>query len=159
MQWSRNRALLAIWLFGAAATTGAVLWFWNSGELRSRDAARAAASEALARHSLDCHNDIEQSGDLVIEPKALAEVQARPGLSAPQAVPVKILPGETFESAQYDTLSAVCSALAQHYPIRHIAGHEHIAPERKKDPGPGFEWALLQRELGWPDSWFPAAGF
>lgn len=68
------------------------------------------------------------------------------------------LEGETFESAQYDTLSAVCSALAQHYPIRHIAGHEHIAPERKKDPGPGFEWALLQRELGWPDSWFPAAG-
>jgi AmpD protein len=67
------------------------------------------------------------------------------------------LEGETFESAQYDTLAAVCSALAQHYPIRHIAGHEHIAPGRKKDPGPGFEWALLQRELGWPDSWFPAA--
>ncbi len=68
------------------------------------------------------------------------------------------LEGEAFEPAQYDTLAAVCSALAQHYPIRHIAGHEHIAPGRKKDPGPGFEWALLQRELGWPDSWFPAAG-
>jgi N-acetyl-anhydromuramoyl-L-alanine amidase len=67
------------------------------------------------------------------------------------------LEGERFEPAQYDTLAAVCSALAQHYPIRHVAGHEHIAPVRKKDPGPGFEWALLQRELGWPDTWFPAA--
>ena len=67
------------------------------------------------------------------------------------------LEGETFEPAQYDTLAAVCSALAQHYPIRHVAGHEHIAPGRKKDPGPGFEWTLLQRELGWPDGWFPAA--
>ena len=34
-----------------------------------------------------------------LEPQAFAEAQARPGLSAPQAVPVKILPGETFEAA------------------------------------------------------------
>ena len=67
------------------------------------------------------------------------------------------LEGETFEAAQYEALAAVCSALAQHYPIRHIAGHEHIAPVRKIDPGPGFEWAQLQRELGWPQEWFPAA--
>jgi N-acetyl-anhydromuramoyl-L-alanine amidase len=67
------------------------------------------------------------------------------------------LEGETFEPAQYDTLAAVCAALAQHYPIRHVAGHEHIAPARKKDPGEGFEWARLRRELGWPQEWFPAA--
>jgi murein DD-endopeptidase MepM/ murein hydrolase activator NlpD len=34
-----------------------------------------------------------------LEPQALAEAQQRPGLSEPQAVPVKILPGETFEAA------------------------------------------------------------
>lgn len=34
-----------------------------------------------------------------LEPQAIAEAQARPGLSEPKAVPVKILPGETFEAA------------------------------------------------------------
>ncbi|HYE40481.1 MAG TPA: 1,6-anhydro-N-acetylmuramyl-L-alanine amidase AmpD, partial [Ramlibacter sp.] len=65
------------------------------------------------------------------------------------------LEGETFESAQYEALAALCAALAQHYPIRHVAGHEHIAPGRKNDPGAGFEWARLQREVGWPPEWFP----
>jgi AmpD protein len=65
------------------------------------------------------------------------------------------LEGETFEPAQYEALSALCAAIAQHYPIRHIAGHEHIAPVRKKDPGPGFAWDVLRRELGWPRDWFP----
>jgi AmpD protein len=67
------------------------------------------------------------------------------------------LEGERFEPAQYEALAAVGSAIAQHYPIRHIAGHEHIAPARKKDPGPGFDWALLQRALAWPAEWFPTA--
>lgn len=68
------------------------------------------------------------------------------------------LEGGTFEPAQYEALAAVCAAIAQHYPIRHIAGHEHIAPGRKKDPGENFDWALLQRELGWGDAMFPPLG-
>ena len=67
------------------------------------------------------------------------------------------LEGETFEDAQYEALSAVCAAIGQHYPIRHVAGHEHIAPVRKKDPGAGFAWAELKSALGWPDDWFPRA--
>ncbi|MDB5953559.1 MAG: ampD [Ramlibacter sp.] len=67
------------------------------------------------------------------------------------------LEGETFEDAQYEALSAVCAAIGQHYPIRHVAGHEHIAPGRKNDPGAGFEWAELERALGWPADWFPRA--
>jgi len=67
------------------------------------------------------------------------------------------LEGERFEPAQYEALSAVCAAIGQHYPIRHVAGHEHIAPDRKKDPGPGFDWAEVQRDLGWPAEWFPSA--
>ncbi|HLO62542.1 MAG TPA: 1,6-anhydro-N-acetylmuramyl-L-alanine amidase AmpD, partial [Azonexus sp.] len=30
-----------------------------------------------------------------------------------------------------------------HYPIKAIAGHSHIAPGRKTDPGPHFDWATL----------------
>jgi AmpD protein len=64
--------------------------------------------------------------------------------------------GETFEPAQYEALAALCAAIGQHYPVRHVAGHAHIAPGRKNDPGAGFDWACLRRALGWPDSWFPA---
>lgn len=55
------------------------------------------------------------------------------------------LEGDAFEPAQYETLSALLSAVRLQYPLQHIAGHEHIAPGRKADPGPGFDWALLQR--------------
>jgi N-acetyl-anhydromuramoyl-L-alanine amidase len=63
--------------------------------------------------------------------------------------------GGPFEAAQYESLASLCAAIPQCYPIRHIAGHEHIAPERKKDPGAGFEWAVLQQTLGWPPQYFP----
>lgn len=66
------------------------------------------------------------------------------------------LEGLAFEPAQYETLADVCAALAQRYPIGHIAGHEHIAPGRKQDPGAGFDWPLLARSLGWPRERFPA---
>ncbi len=56
------------------------------------------------------------------------------------------LPGDSFEAAQYTALMALCKALQAHYPIRYIAGHEHIAPGRKSDPGSGFNWALLRSQ-------------
>ncbi len=65
------------------------------------------------------------------------------------------LEGESFEDAQYETLVSLCAALTQHYPVQHIAGHEHIAPGRKADPGPGFDWPLLRQSLGWHDQCFP----
>lgn len=65
------------------------------------------------------------------------------------------LEGGPFEMAQYEALAGLCAAIAQQYPVRHIAGHEHIAPGRKRDPGEGFDWALLQRSLAWPDPCFP----
>ena len=65
------------------------------------------------------------------------------------------LEGDTFEPAQYEALAALCPTLSQHYPIAHIAGHEHIAPGRKADPGPGLDWNLLQKYLGMKDQCFP----
>lgn len=65
------------------------------------------------------------------------------------------LEGDTFEPAQYQALASLCQALAQRYPIQQVVGHEHVAPGRKQDPGPGFDWAALQQHLGWPDRCFP----
>ena len=62
--------------------------------------------------------------------------------------------GSSFEPAQYDALAALLRALAARYPIDAVAGHEHVAPGRKADPGRGFEWARLATELQWPASFF-----
>lgn len=69
------------------------------------------------------------------------------------------LEGDRFEPAQYATLARVCAAIATRLPIAHVVGHEHIAPGRKHDPGPGFDWAALQRDLGWTAACFPAPDF
>lgn len=65
------------------------------------------------------------------------------------------LEGDRFEPAQYETVAALCAALAARYPIAHVAGHEHIAPGRKCDPGSGFDWTQLQSALAWPAASFP----
>ena len=65
------------------------------------------------------------------------------------------LEGERFEEAQYETLASLGRAIAQRYAIAFIAGHEHIAPGRKIDPGPGFSWPHLQQSTGWSASLFP----
>ena len=65
------------------------------------------------------------------------------------------LEGEPFDPPQYETLAGLCAAIPQRYPISHIAGHEHIAPGRKADPGAGFSWALLRQSLGWSTQCFP----
>ncbi|WP_066266926.1 1,6-anhydro-N-acetylmuramyl-L-alanine amidase AmpD [Hydrogenophaga palleronii] len=66
------------------------------------------------------------------------------------------LEGDRFEAAQYDTLARLCRQLALRYPVTHIAGHEHIAPGRKIDPGPGFDWPRLQSGLAEKKFVFPA---
>lgn len=57
------------------------------------------------------------------------------------------LEGSTFEPAQYTALADLCHDLAQRYPLCHVAGHEHVAPGRKQDPGPGFDWGRLKSQL------------
>lgn len=45
-----------------------------------------------------------------------------------------------FEPAQYDCLAALSRCLVATFPIADIQGHEDIAPGRKTDPGPHFDW-------------------
>ena len=65
------------------------------------------------------------------------------------------LDGSSFEAAQYETLNALCAVLIAQYPIAHVAGHEHIAPGRKTDPGSGFDWLKLQKSMAFPDKFLP----
>ena len=56
-----------------------------------------------------------------------------------------------YTDAQYATLTAVTNALLEVYPklsAREIAGHSDLAPGRKTDPGPAFDWLRLYDGLG-----------
>jgi len=50
---------------------------------------------------------------------------------------------EIFEAAQYRTLNNLIAAISKAYPIQAIAGHSDIAPGRKTDPGPYFDWKKI----------------
>ncbi|MCC7080679.1 MAG: 1,6-anhydro-N-acetylmuramyl-L-alanine amidase AmpD [Burkholderiales bacterium] len=50
-----------------------------------------------------------------------------------------------YEDAQYQTGAALISTLRAVYPIQGIAGHCHVAPGRKTDPGASFDWSALDQ--------------
>lgn len=55
-----------------------------------------------------------------------------------------------YEKIQYEVLSKVIRLLKQSYPAitdDRIVGHSDIAPNRKTDPGPQFDWAYLKGRL------------
>ncbi|MBF0588524.1 MAG: 1,6-anhydro-N-acetylmuramyl-L-alanine amidase AmpD [Magnetococcales bacterium] len=68
-----------------------------------------------------------------------------------------------FTPVQYRQLAALFRTLQTQLPAlkdEHITGHQHIAPDRKWDPGPGFDWGHFWAQLeksapfdGWPIVW------
>lgn len=50
---------------------------------------------------------------------------------------------EAFAPAQYQTLNELIAGISNAYPIQAIVGHSDIAPERKTDPGPYFDWKKI----------------
>lgn len=45
-----------------------------------------------------------------------------------------------FTDAQYTALTRLTRRLRRRYPLTDITGHRDIAPTRKTDPGPHFDW-------------------
>jgi Negative regulator of beta-lactamase expression len=60
-----------------------------------------------------------------------------------------------YADAQYDALARLTSVLRARYPLSAVRGHEHIAPLRKTDPGPAFDWARFGRLTGMPARQLP----
>ncbi len=57
---------------------------------------------------------------------------------------------EPYTDEQYTQLADLIECLLRNYPAitpERITGHSEIAPQRKTDPGPAFEWAKLHHEL------------
>jgi AmpD protein len=57
---------------------------------------------------------------------------------------------EPYTDTQYEVLASVVRVLIETYPglsANNLAGHCDIAPQRKTDPGPAFDWQRFQRQL------------
>lgn len=69
------------------------------------------------------------------------------------SIGIELEGGDTlaFEEAQYQTLVGVTAALLSYFPsltLDGICGHSDIAPGRKTDPGPFFDWDFFKMSLG-----------
>lgn len=60
---------------------------------------------------------------------------------------------QPFSVDQYAALWPLLEGLRGRYPLLSIAGHSHVAPGRKTDPGPYFDWPELASR--YPDMALP----
>ena len=55
---------------------------------------------------------------------------------------------DIFEEIQYEALNSILNLLKKEYsiPNKNIVGHQHVAPHRKTDPGPNFDWSKINAD-------------
>ncbi|MGH8644607.1 MAG: 1,6-anhydro-N-acetylmuramyl-L-alanine amidase AmpD [Gammaproteobacteria bacterium] len=62
-----------------------------------------------------------------------------------------------YAAAQYRELARLAAELMAHWPLitaERIVGHCHVAPGRKTDPGPVFDWDGLRKQVKrWQKRW------
>jgi AmpD protein len=54
---------------------------------------------------------------------------------------------DPYEDIQYEKLAELTRAIKRAYPIEDVTGHHNIAPDRKTDPGPLFDWERYQAAI------------
>jgi len=60
-----------------------------------------------------------------------------------------------YTDAQYESLASLTQCLREIYPLSNVRGHCDIAPERKTDPGPSFDWTRYAASAAWPPEALP----
>jgi len=54
---------------------------------------------------------------------------------------------QAYADVQYSRLTSLLLSLRGRYPIVDVVGHSDIAPGRKTDPGPSFDWRRFRESL------------
>ena len=121
------------------------------------DASEHPYFEQIAALQVSSHLLIERDGTIIqfvnFNDRAwhagLSEFNGRPNCND-YSVGIELEGTDTdlYTDVQYQVLAEISRALMQAYPAitaERITGHEHIAPGRKTDPGPAFDWSRYRR--------------
>ncbi len=53
---------------------------------------------------------------------------------------------DAYTAAQYAALNRLIASICERHDIAHVVGHDEVAPERKTDPGPLFQWDRIRTD-------------
>jgi AmpD protein len=122
-------------------------------------AAQHASFAAIAELRVSAHAVIRRGGDIT-QYVAFAARAWHAGESSYQArvacndfsvgIELEGMDDIPYTEPQYQSLAQLISALCRAYPTlstQRLAGHSDIAPGRKTDPGPAFQWPRLRALL------------